>query len=121
MVGYRTVDTTFKLKQSSKMIFKLPLNIQTIQYVSTINKKGALKDLKKKDIRLYVPGGWAKIIFPTDEAFEKKYHPNLIGLGCMDSGEDNYAEYNQTVFTYLDKKYGKQWRTEIRQDVIGLK
>ncbi|HRG37064.1 MAG TPA: hypothetical protein PK289_00900 [Bacteroidia bacterium] len=85
------------------------------------NRKIALIDIQKKNIKLYLSGsegGSSALI--TDDVFEKKYDLKLTGLVCIHAKEDNHVEYNQTIFAYLDKRYGRQWRREVRQDVIGL-
>jgi hypothetical protein len=44
-----------------------------------------------------------------------------MSLGCVRSSGDNYAEYNEEVFKYLDEKFGIAWQAEIRQDAFGFK
>lgn len=95
---------------------------QIVYFVSENNKQGATADLKKGVVNLFLPGGIVGAPeYSSDKSFEKSYQLKFIFLGCVRMEGDNFAEYNQTVFEYLDKKYGKKWRAQIRKDVIGLK
>lgn len=56
-----------------------------------------------------------------DKTFQNKYHVTFLSQGCVRWGEnENEAAYNQVIFKYLDKKYGKAWRYELRDDAIGF-
>jgi len=85
------------------------------------NKYGALNDIVKGEMKLLLPGGIVSSPeLPNDFAFEKKYNVTFLSRGCIRFSEDNEAAYNYEIFKYLDKAYGKDWRNEIREDVIGL-
>ena len=89
--------------------------------VSGYNKQKALTDIRKGSIKIILPGGIvaaAKLL--GDEAFEKKYGINFFSQGCVRFPKDNEAAYNEEVFKYLDQKFGKEWRDEIRKDAIGF-
>ena len=95
------------------------------QLTSDYNAIGARKDIKKKNIRILFPGGFGGMPDfdnQKDIDFQKKYSVDFFSQGCIRMGEDeNEEEYNLTIFKYLDKKFGKSWRSEIRSDAIGLK
>ncbi len=86
-----------------------------------INKELAESDIKKNNIRIITPGGYAPPMYRYDSDFEKKYDLKFWTNG------DEYrvsnkrkVEYNTIIFKYLDSKYGNKWRTEIRPDVLNL-
>jgi hypothetical protein len=88
----------------------------------TYNKQTALQDIKSNELFLLLPGGIVgTTINDIDTVFENLYKIKYLSRGCVRSGLDNETEYNRTVFTYLDKKYGTSWRKTVRQDTIGLR
>ena len=90
--------------------------------ISGYNKKGALEDIEKGDIKLLLQGGFVgSPELPNDSLFEEKYNLTFISQGCVRFPEENETEYNLEIFKYLKEKYGTDWRKEIRKDVIGLK
>ena len=96
-----------------------------VEIKSDFNIEGAKKDIKKENIRILFSGGFGGMPDfdnKKDIAFQKKYSIEFFSQGCIRIGMDgNEEEYNQTIFTYLDKKYGKKWRIEIRDGAIGIK
>lgn len=100
------VDTTKQVEQSS----------------FAYNAQKAIKDIKSGLIEIILPGGLvAASELPGDAAFEKKYGVSFFSQGCVRFPGDNASAYNEEVFKYLDKKYGKIWRDEIRTDAVGFK
>ena len=90
--------------------------------ISGYNKEKALSDIKKGYIKIILPGGIVSATeLPNDESFEKKYGVRFTSQGCVRSFGDNESAYNEEVFKYLDQKFGKEWRGEIRKDAVGLK
>jgi hypothetical protein len=56
-----------------------------------------------------------------DKDFEKKYNVRYYIVGdFLPSSVAQMTSYNMVVADYLDRKYGKGWRLEIRHDVLGL-
>lgn len=106
---------------------KKPIFTHTVkvEFKSEFNIEGAKKAIKEGNIRILFQGGFGGMPDFDNEidiAFQKKYSVEFFSQGCIRMGEDeNEEEFNQTIFTYLDKKYGKQWRNEIRNDAIGMK
>lgn len=124
-IGYLPSDSTIHLNSEDifvKLIIKAdstkpPLN--TADYA--FNANTANRDISNDCISLLLPGGIVtRAITDEDLKFEEKYNVNFLSRGCIRFGEDNEAEYNKVMFRYLDEKYGKKWRKEVRNDVIGL-
>lgn len=83
-------------------------------------------DLAQSDInagrpRLLLSGGITPIIYTTDEEFEKKYQVKYFDFGCIAIPDECILAYNSEIFQHLDTTFGKEWRKEIRKDVIGLR
>ena len=97
----------------------------SIKTTSDFNAKGAQKDIKEDNIRILFSGGFGGMPSFNNEkdiAFQKKYSVKFFSQGCIKMGSDeNQEEYNQTIFNYLDTKFGEHWRNEIRNDAIGFK
>lgn len=121
--GYFEFDTIINLNSDRALLTIGLKKDSTKEYAfSKYNKKGALEDLRKGDVKLLLPGGIIEApTQPYDSTFERKYNVTFISQGCVRFLGDNEAAYNAEVFKYLDEKYGKDWRKEIRSDVIGLK
>ncbi|MEQ8908958.1 MAG: carboxypeptidase-like regulatory domain-containing protein [Vicingaceae bacterium] len=124
-VGYLPSDSIIELNSEDIFIeltikvdsTKLPFN--TADYA--FNANTANRDILNDSISLLLLGGIVtRAITDEDSKFEEKYKVNFLSRGCIRLGEDNEAEYNKVMFEYLDKKYGKKWRKEVRKDVIGL-
>lgn len=100
-------------------------NTFSYQITSNFNAKGAEKDIKKNNIRILFAGGFTGIPnFKNDKdtSFQEKYSVKFFSQGCVRMGEnENEEEYNHIIFNYLDKKFGENWRSEIRKDAIGFK
>ena len=81
--------------------------------------KYAQMDINDNNISLFLQGGIAPSIDPTDLIFEKKYSLKFDDLGCM---ANKCAErYNHIIFNYLSKTYGEKWTKEIQKEVLGFK
>jgi hypothetical protein len=83
----------------------------------------AEKDIKENKIKLFIASGpFSPLPTKTDHDFEKKYKVEYYGAGdCTHTiATDCLVTYNQTVFLYLDKKFGKGWRNKANKNVYGL-
>ena len=78
-------------------------------------------DINKDKLKLFVVGGIVSVVFNNDKDFENKYSIEYYDYGCTGPDEKTLQAYNNTVFTYLSKTFGKSWLKEIRTDVAGLK
>jgi hypothetical protein len=85
------------------------------------SKAEAQRDLKQGKAQLMLQGGFAPVHIAGQELFERKYHLSYFDLGCVVSSNLCIAHYNAEVAKFLDKKYGKAWRKEVRKDVTGLR
>ncbi|WP_299439562.1 carboxypeptidase-like regulatory domain-containing protein [uncultured Aquimarina sp.] len=115
-MGYKPLDTIINVNRGKN----INLNI-ILKPHRGINRLQALDHIKIGKINLLLSGGIAPVVYQSDEKFSKKYNLNFVEFGCEAVPEESLYEYNKTVFEYLDKKYGKNWRKEIRKDVVGLK
>ena len=115
-IGYQKCDTTINLQQKDS------LNLYIKVANCDINDTTAKHDIIKRKIQLLLVGGIVPIRFNNQNDFEKKY-----GLKYVDYGDqipaslECLALYNKTIFEYLDNKFGKSWRFEVRPDVIGFR
>jgi hypothetical protein len=123
-LGFSLLDTSITLTthraSDTLLVNQLNLNNRVVRLF--YNKSTALADIKAETIFLLLPGGLVGTkINATDTLFENKYKLKYISRGCIRFSSDNEREYNTTIFNYLDKKYGRTWRKEVRPDIIGLK
>lgn len=84
------------------------------------------EELAESDIQKGVPflllmDGIAPTIISTDPEFEKRHGIYFYEYGCTGPDKEIIIAYNEIIFNFLSKKYGKKWLKEVRQDVIGLK
>lgn len=84
------------------------------------SKQKALEDIKNNSIKLLVIGGYAPVKYVTDKFQEKKFNFKYYIFGCLIENPQCIIQYNKTIFRFLDKKYGKQWRQEVRDDITFL-
>ncbi|MBI9060633.1 MAG: carboxypeptidase regulatory-like domain-containing protein [Marinilabiliaceae bacterium] len=110
-----TTDTMFVLKATSITV----LNLLVVSNCE-VNEEKAKQDLTENKPRLLISGGITPIVYSKQYAFEKKYGVKYFDFGCSAPATECILSYNQYVFEYLDTKYGKKWRQEVRNDVVGL-
>ena len=116
-------DTTLTInKQSLKnVIISVPC---TYCDCWGVTRDEAVEDIKKgKPLIFLFQFGISGLMKPqpNDEGFQKKYGIKYAGYGCTSPDSECIGAYNAVIFEYLDKKFGKKWRTEARTDVICLK
>ena len=85
-----------------------------------VNKMVAEEDIKMNKPRLLLTGGIVPVHEIGQEKIEKKYSFKYYDFGCISPPIECIKQYNKLIFDYLDKKYGENWRREVRKDVIGL-
>ncbi|SDS66428.1 CarboxypepD_reg-like domain-containing protein [Gillisia sp. Hel1_33_143] len=114
-LGYENYDTIIDLNKDNIIDLFVVLKTRF-----GLNRQKALEDIEQGEINILLSGGIAPVIYNGDKKFCKKYQVNFIEYGCEAISERSLIEYNKTVFEYLDAKFGKKWREEIRDDVSGL-
>lgn len=80
--------------------------------------KLAQSDIEKGNVKFLIMGGFASKHYEGDKPFEKKYKIKYYQFGCVLPESISIADYNKVVANYLDGKYGKGWRKEVRKDVV---
>ena len=109
-------DTTIILNNNS---------VKNLQFVlfkdCEFNSDKALIDIKKGKAKLLLIGGEAPVIYKGQEKFEEKYKIQYHDFGCIGIPRECMKSYNKQVSKYLDSKYGKSWRSEVRKDILGIK
>lgn len=92
-----------------------------IQDCQRYSREKALNDIQSKKSSILLQGGIVSVIKISDKSFERKYKISFTDLGCVVPDKiECLISYNKTIFEYLDKTYGQEWRKEIRKDAIGL-
>lgn len=79
------------------------------------------QDLTTKNIKIYLLGGIKSVITKEDLEFEKNYLLHYFDFGCTPPlNFEMFEKYNQLVFDYLLKEYGKNWIYSTNQNAFGL-
>ncbi len=114
--------------RTKKIIFLLSLNffISSSFVNSTLNTRADCsfsfeKDLKANKVKLFLIGGIAPTHVQGQEEHEKKFNFEYYDYGCIPEADECSKLYSAKAFKYLDQKYGKLWRSLIRQDVLYLR
>ncbi|SFA54091.1 hypothetical protein SAMN04488511_11312 [Pedobacter suwonensis] len=82
--------------------------------------KQANADIKKGKPKFLIQGGIVSTRIKGQELFEQKYGVVYQDLGCVGPSAIRIEDYNKVVASFMDKKYGKAWRKEVRKDVQGI-
>ena len=83
--------------------------------------KLASADLKKGAVKFLIRGGIVSTRVKGQEVFEKKYNIHYYDFGCVMPSNISIEDYNKIVANYMDRKYGKGWRKEVRKDIQGIR
>jgi hypothetical protein len=118
------VDSLIAQADSISLLSRPYFTLESYQPESRYNARGAATDIESKKIRILFSGGFGGMPDfknEKDKRFQKKYKVEFYSQGCLRYGiNDDEEGYNKTIFKYLDSKYGKSWRKEIRKDAIGF-
>ncbi|WP_342644708.1 carboxypeptidase-like regulatory domain-containing protein [Mucilaginibacter sp. CSA2-8R] len=109
------IDTAVTVQDGPVDSFDIILNVCEVDALQ------AQQDIQAGKAKLLLAGGYAPVYYQGQELFERKYKVSYHDYGCTPPNRKCIKEYNKTVFTYLDLKYGKQWRTQVRKDVVGFR
>ena len=84
-------------------------------------EKAFKSDSMNGNIFLLLQGGIVPVVNVTDKHFEQKYEVHYFDFGCISPNDDCIKKYNFQVLDYLNSNHPKEWKNEIRKDVIGFK
>jgi len=73
--------------------------------------------LKAKTPFLLIQGGIAPVVYSTDKTFGELYEVNYYDFGCNGAEKKISTAYNNIIFEYLCKTYGKKWKNIIRKEL----
>jgi hypothetical protein len=107
-------DKDYNNSTAAKITFANPETCEEIE-------EWIKSDFKKKTVFLFLQGGIVPVEYTTDKDFENKYGIYFFDFACLAPDYKCVIEYNNRVFDYLTKKFGKKWMKKIRKDVIGFK
>ena len=113
--GYPKMEQTMELHDRiTEIDFQIETNCD-------YDQEKALWDIEQNEIKLLligsiVPRGNSK----SDNRFERRYRLNYFDFGCMPPAAECVKEYNEAIFSFLDKTYGNAWRKRVRKDVEFL-
>lgn len=115
----------FGLAQSGKPSIE-SINASGAVRISFVQNQKEAEKLAETDLDngiqvLFLQSGIAPVTYTTDELFENKYKVYYYEFGCISPEHSFVKAYNNQVFIFLDKKFGKDWRKKIRKDIIGFK
>lgn len=82
--------------------------------------KQANADIKKGKLKFLIQGGIAPTRVKGQEIFEQKYGVVYYDLGCVGPSDITINDYNKVIAIFMDRKFGKGWRKEVRKDVRGI-
>jgi len=126
---------TVKLKDTTNVRFVIDCilagsTMQRVYYTDTVivfsittdcydyNVEKAKRDIDSNRILLLCDLGYAIYKFTDkDRAFKKKYGITYYTFADTPIMSDCMWLYNKTIAGYLDDKFGKEWRKEVRWDV----
>lgn len=101
----------------SKFSFVIPV------FESPYTPKGAKKDIKSgKPVILFHGGlgGMPDFSSEADKNFQRKYGVEFFCQGCSRMPNDDQEGYNQVIFDYLDRMFGKEWRYELPDGAVAF-
>lgn len=81
------------------------------------------EEIEKGDAKLIIcyPKDEHYAFYSNQNQFEEKYRITYQLYNCTDENEKCIKKYNKQVLQYLNRKFGRDWKRKVRQDVYGLK
>jgi hypothetical protein len=117
------VDTVLLFSEKDSVFLNFEANLKMIvcrSILCGINDSIAQIDITEGIPRLLIEGGLIAKKIHGQEMFEAKYGIKYYDFGCISLDKKSIISYNKVIFNYLDNKYGRKWRKEVRKDVLGL-
>ncbi|KQM72498.1 hypothetical protein ASE74_23125 [Pedobacter sp. Leaf216] len=102
---------------------KLNLSAQVVKPIDSAeihSTKLAHADLKNGCVKFLIRGGIISSYTKGQEVFEKKYGIAYYSYGCVMPVNISINDYNKVVASFMDLKYGTDWRKEVRSDIQGI-
>lgn len=85
---------------------------------NTYNVETAKRDIKDNKLHLIYNGILSDLpLSHEDEAFQKKYNVQYINFLDAPEWEDCIRLYNGEIGRFLDEKFGKSWRKEVKNQI----
>jgi hypothetical protein len=82
--------------------------------------KLANANLKNGSVKFLIRGGIVITYVKGQEVFEKKYGIAYYSFGCVMPVNISINDYNKVVASFMDRRYGSDWRKEVRSDIQGI-
>lgn len=113
-IGYEGYDTTLFVNKPLELNFRLTAKCE-------YSRESAQSDISKGRPKLLIDGSISVTAFSKeDDKFAHRYKIRYYNLGDSVYALECIEMYNAEVFQYLDNKYGKSWREDVRPDVIDI-
>lgn len=94
--------------------------VKTIDSAKVHSTKLANVDLKNGSVKFLIRGGIVSSYVKGQEVFEAKYGIAYYSFGCVMPVNISINDYNKVVASFMDRKYGRDWRKEVRSDIQGI-
>ncbi len=121
---YIPLDIVVDLRKLDTVNLKIELvpdkSFDTLNFTIGVTADIAKQDIKNGNPKLMISNGIAVTIIQGQEIFEQKYKVTYGIYGCIGPSDNEMKNYNNEIFKYLDKTFGRKWRKEVRKDVAGL-
>jgi len=112
--GY-ALDTLLNIRDTAQ----ISLSFMLVIHCDSLD---AQADIAHNCPRLLIVGSIAPVgNTPSDNFFEKDYGVTYYDFGDIVPADACIRMYNETVFSYLDSKFGQAWRGSVRKDVCYIK
>jgi hypothetical protein len=112
---YNIIDTVLKIEADHLYHIKIEPDKMPCHY-------DADSDIRRNEVSILIANMSAlRTNSESDDKFEKKFNLRYLILSSPFRNWACLKRYNGSIFTYLDGKYGDQWRKLVRNDAIGLK
>lgn len=112
-LSFTIANDTFKNGRLHKN-FTLRYGVERCFYYDSAR---AFHDIEKDSINFPLGGFVTPSITRNDRDFQKKYHVRYAMFGCIMDASPCEHFYNNVVFEYLDKKYGREWRNSVHEQM----